>query len=439
MEMDDASDDNKASQDDNDDDVHGSTASMSITSEEERLRLSRRTGTARKSYAESDSEDDDEESEESVPKRTQPRRSSPAKASNKRAKKGEDVVYPVGTKVYKNFPGHGYFWGEIKESEPDAHGCFYKVKYSDGDTEEITSEPDSADLLEELRKAVAAAAAHERLSHPVEKTAPPSPSMRQKSIEECFGKKQEKKKKAPLVASKPKKKQRVDDSESEFERDEIEKESESEPEEFVEDSDDEETVRRPKKRAATTAAKKKAVSSKPSEEEDEEENEESDVEFDDAILEDGDDGAYQRLLKSIQKNSSKTKASKSTSCKVKGSDHYDVSSILKRPYSGGDNLPVITEPQRMFDDMIQNKLTDNGSKASVLMPLLKTLKNRALRVATMCSGTESPVLALDMLQKSLREFCPAHLSDELKKEAIDVDRILEIEHVFSCEIEPFKQ
>ncbi|KIM21844.1 hypothetical protein M408DRAFT_29225 [Serendipita vermifera MAFF 305830] len=52
---------------------------------------------------------------------------------------------------------------------------------------------------------------------------------------------------------------------------------------------------------------------------------------------------------------------------------------------------------------------------------------RKLRVGTMCSGTESPLLALQLIS-----------------EAMEVDQVMEgrkldIEHIFSCEIEPFKQ
>lgn len=42
----------------------------------------------------------------------------------------------------------------------------------------------------------------------------------------------------------------------------------------------------------------------------------------------------------------------------------------------------------------------------------------------MCSGTESPLLALELIQKSIIE---------------QHGLALEVEHVFSCEIEPFKQ
>jgi hypothetical protein len=129
-------------------------------------------------------------------------------------------------------------------------------------------------------------------------------------------------------------------------------------------------------------------------------------------------------------------SSKTTDATTSTSDKRNV---LKVPYSGGDGLEIISEPQAMFDDMIDTKLTDNGENSEVLIPLVKALKNRTLRVATMCSGTESPILALDMLQKSIRKHCSTHLSHEMEALGIDVESLFQIEHVFSCEIEPFKQ
>ena len=73
-------------------------------------------------------------------------------------------------------------------------------------------------------------------------------------------------------------------------------------------------------------------------------------------------------------------------------------SILKAPYTAGDGLPVLVQPSDMFDDMVRNKLCNKGRTADAIVPLLETMKNRTLRVATMCSGTESPILAL------VREF-----------------------------------
>ena len=70
----------------------------------------------------------------------------------------------------------------------------------------------------------------------------------------------------------------------------------------------------------------------------------------------------------------------------------------------------------MFKDIV--------NRCPKIVDFAKKLRGRPLRVATMCSGTEAPLLALGLVSRALRE---GH------------DTKLEVEHVFSCEIEPFKQ
>jgi hypothetical protein len=60
------------------------------------------------------------------------------------------IVYPVGTQVYKQFPYHGFYWGEIIVCKHTKDGLYYEVEYSNGDLERITDEPDSVQLLQEL-------------------------------------------------------------------------------------------------------------------------------------------------------------------------------------------------------------------------------------------------------------------------------------------------
>jgi hypothetical protein len=57
----------------------------------------------------------------------------------------------------------------------------------------------------------------------------------------------------------------------------------------------------------------------------------------------------------------------------------------------------------------------------------ETGEARKLRVGTMCSGTESPLLALQLISEAMEA-----------DKAMD-GRKLKVEHIFSCEIEPFKQ
>jgi hypothetical protein len=80
------------------------------------------------------------------------------------------------------------------------------------------------------------------------------------------------------------------------------------------------------------------------------------------------------------------------------------------------DLPPINDISEIFDDLV--------SRAPAIKGVAEHIQGRKLRVATMCSGTESPLLALELIQKALKE-----------QHGLDIP----VEHVFSCEIEPFKQ
>ncbi|EAU90488.2 DNA repair protein rad8 [Coprinopsis cinerea okayama7 len=88
----------------------------------------------------------------------------------------------------------------------------------------------------------------------------------------------------------------------------------------------------------------------------------------------------------------------------------------KPPAADPADLPPINEIPAIFDDLV--------SKIPEIKDVTERVQGRKLRVATMCSGTESPLLALELIQKSIED------QHGIK---------LEVEHVFSCEIEPFKQ
>jgi len=88
----------------------------------------------------------------------------------------------------------------------------------------------------------------------------------------------------------------------------------------------------------------------------------------------------------------------------------------KAPAADPFDLPPINEIPIIFDDLV--------SHIPDIKTVVEHIQGRKLRVATMCSGTESPLLALELIQKSI-----------LAQHGLN----FEIEHVFSCEIEPFKQ
>ena len=136
------------------------------------------------------------------------------------------------------------------------------------------------------------------------------------------------------------------------------------------------------------------------------------------------------------KQAPKPVSKKTLSVKQKSTDDAPGAgrSYGRAAYTAGDDLPIISAPQDMFDDMISNTLTKGGIRTELLVSLLRKLHKRPLRVATMCSGTESPILALDMITNSIEDFCRTKMKQETS-----FDHLIQIEHVFSCEIEPFKQ
>jgi hypothetical protein len=103
-------------------------------------------------------------------------------------------------------------------------------------------------------------------------------------------------------------------------------------------------------------------------------------------------------------------------------------------------LPPIHNLQDIFQDMVLNGLQD--SKSHQLQAFLKHIQGRQLRVGTMCSGTECPVLALGLINdgmSSLRAATPD--TDSLTSVALT--RLgrpnISFIHVLSCEIVPYKQ
>ncbi|KAN0130961.1 hypothetical protein V8E53_011339 [Lactarius tabidus] len=80
------------------------------------------------------------------------------------------------------------------------------------------------------------------------------------------------------------------------------------------------------------------------------------------------------------------------------------------------SLPPISHLPDIFLDIV-TRLPD-------VKTLAEHIQGRKLRVATMCSGTESPLLALNLISRAMTE---------------KFGNTIEVEHVFSCEIVPFKQ
>ncbi|KAI9877173.1 MAG: hypothetical protein M1830_004631 [Pleopsidium flavum] len=83
-----------------------------------------------------------------------------------------------------------------------------------------------------------------------------------------------------------------------------------------------------------------------------------------------------------------------------------------------EGLPPIKNIVEIFDDITKKAIKLGLGEA------IQHLGSRKLKLATMCSGTESPVLALQLVSESLKKYYGINF---------------EIEHMFSAEIVPFKQ
>ena len=82
------------------------------------------------------------------------------------------------------------------------------------------------------------------------------------------------------------------------------------------------------------------------------------------------------------------------------------------------DLPPISDPKEMLRDLTERAIKDHGFKCA--LEFLKGL-GIELRVATMFSGTEAPLIALQLINEALG------------------DDAFEFKHLFSVEIEPYIQ
>lgn len=380
--------------------------------------------------------------------------------------------YPIGTKMRQYFDGYGWFDGEVVEYSQD--DSFYLVRFSDGDQQEMSHN----EMLEAITKSKLSASPSKSKAKAAAKQATPLSAKKNAirlkrravldsddDIEKTSGSPAVNSRGSPVRKSFQRASKRVksicydesgDEEEFEFDdSDSVAPALDDHDLSSIDDNDDDSNVLTKKKRKRSTKV-----------------NFTDSSELTESTTDDEDDAANIKTaaIKSIQskakktvkpsrqpligsgflkagKSSLKTKKGSTASSKAKESNPIANGLFLggsydRKPYSAGADLSILVEPQQMFDDMISEKLTNSGSDLKILAPLLK--HRRKIRVATMCSGTESPILALDMLQKSIQEFALVNKIDYEKKHNINVcsdgqTNVLELEHVFSCEIEPYKQ
>ncbi|CAK5267657.1 unnamed protein product [Mycena citricolor] len=129
---------------------------------------------------------------------------------------------------------------------------------------------------------------------------------------------------------------------------------------------------------------------------------------DEVFVADGDDGDAVIGSEAVSSDDEGQNATRTTTT----SSTRDLAKVIPEM----SELPPINEIPAIFADLV--------SRIPKIQSVAQRLAGRKLRVATMCSGTESPLLALELIGKAV----------------LDQHQLgLDVEHVFSCEIEPFKQ
>jgi hypothetical protein len=96
----------------------------------------------------------------------------------------------------------------------------------------------------------------------------------------------------------------------------------------------------------------------------------------------------------------------------------------------------------MFKDITEKSLRPLPSKEDIgLRACANYLKQIPLRIGTICSGTESPILALSMIIQGRQLLAAIQNVDSPDLAMLDIDPKLEMnfEHLFSAEIVPWKQ
>lgn len=87
---------------------------------------------------------------------------------------------------------------------------------------------------------------------------------------------------------------------------------------------------------------------------------------------------------------------------IKSPEELRGSSTSDKKYFDYDRPPLF-RLEDIFEDLTGNALSADLGKA------LRFLKDRPLRVATVCSGTESPLLAMNMVKKGEYQNIPQNI------------------------------
>lgn len=86
------------------------------------------------------------------------------------------------------------------------------------------------------------------------------------------------------------------------------------------------------------------------------------------------------------------------------SPNFEIPEYARSQVGDSSYLDQSLPPMHKLEEIFQD-LASNASRLG-LRNVLDILGDRPLKVATVCSGTESPLLALEMIEKGVYLFCP---------------------------------
>jgi hypothetical protein len=144
---------------------------------------------------------------------------------------------------------------------------------------------------------------------------------------------------------------------------------------------------------------------------------------------DGSASDYNDSTRRPRARKARKKSTTSSPSDQSNKNNQDSSQVVGTNGSGKDNsaareattkcpinytLPPLSDVHEMFQDMVRRLHPEEMKQYPI-----------KLNVATLCSGTDAPIFALNMIQEALHDT--------------QFSACFEFEHLFSCEIEPFKQ
>jgi hypothetical protein len=333
---------------------------------------------------------------------------------------GVRLYKSIGTKIAKHFDD-GIYNGhvsDVNQDDDDAKVSLYRIKYDDGDSEDLTDNE-----LQDCKKLYLS----EQKKKKTTKRSTTSSKKPTKTTSKLTTTKR------PVSAAV---KSSNDDGETDGKRKRTRVSYKEDNSDDADDDDDDEEF----DDAAAAAA---------------EDDDDDDVSMDDTL--DDDDMSVESEKKPAPKKKAPAAKKKTATKKTEGNsgkkpvtpeeiieDYYERVEKAKKSYKPNDNPQKWPESGDFVDPVgmdptngiIEGIIAAQVQKVAGLLQLVKSCKNGEelntagqlcfpIKIQTACSGTDAPSIALELIQESFDRMCTENKFD--------------YEHLMSCEIEPFKQ